>query len=111
MNASPSSVAQRVEARADQLVAGEAQAEHLAALGGASGDDERVVGRQVRGRRSRALPTANGIDGWLSTGATMMSSTIIASANPPLKHMPDRARRRGRRRPGAGCGRARAGSR
>ena len=34
------------------------------------------------------MPTGNGIDGWLSTGATMMSSTIIASAKPPLKHMP-----------------------
>ena len=31
---------------------------------------------------------ANGIEGWLSTGATISSSTIIASAKPPLKHMP-----------------------
>ena len=33
-------------------------------------------------------PAAKGMDGWLSTGATMMSSTIIPSAKPPLKHMP-----------------------
>ena len=35
-----------------------------------------------------APPTAKGIDGCDSTGATTTSSTIIASANPPLKHMP-----------------------
>ncbi len=29
-----------------------------------------------------------GNDGWLRTGATTVSSTIIASANPPVKHMP-----------------------
>ncbi len=26
--------------------------------------------------------------GWLSTGASIRSSTAIASANPPVKHMP-----------------------
>jgi hypothetical protein len=34
------------------------------------------------------LPTANGSEGCESTGATITSSTIIPSANPPLKHMP-----------------------
>src|SRR3954452_12423245 len=38
--------------------------------------------------RLRALPTANGSDGCDSTGATMRSSTIIASAKLPVKHMP-----------------------
>ena len=36
----------------------------------------------------RRFPSANGIDGWLSTGATIVWSTIIPSANPPLKHIP-----------------------
>ena len=30
----------------------------------------------------------NGSDGWLSTGASMRSSTIIPSAKPPVKHIP-----------------------
>ncbi len=30
----------------------------------------------------------NGSDGWLSTGATTASSTIMARANPPVRHMP-----------------------
>src|SRR5665811_1289220 len=34
------------------------------------------------------LPIGNGRDGWLSTGATTTSSTIMASANPPVKHIP-----------------------
>jgi len=40
--------------------------------------------------RSRARPgeTANGALGWHSTGAATESSTIIASANPPVKHIP-----------------------
>ena len=32
--------------------------------------------------------SGNGSDGWLSTGASTTSSTIMASANPPVKHMP-----------------------
>ena len=36
----------------------------------------------------RAEPIANGNDGCDRTGASMMSSTIIPSANPPEKHMP-----------------------
>ena len=36
----------------------------------------------------RLLRSANGSDGWLSTGASTASSTIIPSANPPVKHMP-----------------------
>ena len=34
------------------------------------------------------LESGNGSDGWLSTGASTMSSTIMASAKPPVKHMP-----------------------
>jgi len=34
------------------------------------------------------LPIGKGCDGWLSTGANMMSSTIMARAKPPVKHMP-----------------------
>ena len=36
----------------------------------------------------RPLPTANGRLGWATTGATTDGSTIIASAKPPVKHMP-----------------------
>ena len=36
----------------------------------------------------RFLPTGNGSDGWASTGATTEVSTIIASAKPPVKHIP-----------------------
>ena len=32
--------------------------------------------------------SVRGSDGWLSTGASIRSSTIIASAKPPVKHMP-----------------------
>ena len=38
--------------------------------------------------RRRAGLTGNGNDGWLRTGANIASSTIIPSANPPVKHMP-----------------------
>ena len=34
------------------------------------------------------LERGNGSDGWLSTGARTTSSTIIANAKPPVKHMP-----------------------
>ena len=34
------------------------------------------------------LESGNGSDGWLSTGASTTSSTIMASAKPPVKHMP-----------------------
>ena len=40
--------------------------------------------------RRRDGETGNGSDGWLSTGASIVSSTIIPSAKPPVKHMPDR---------------------
>ena len=50
----------------------------------------------TRARSASLIPTArrrdaviaNGADGWLSTGASMVSSTIMPSANPPVKHMP-----------------------
>ena len=59
--------------------------------GGAFGDDERVVGRQVEVAPCAASPTANGSDGWLSTGATMMSSTIIAQREAAAEAHPDGA--------------------
>ena len=34
------------------------------------------------------LESGNGSDGWLRTGARTTSSTIMASAKPPVKHMP-----------------------
>ena len=34
------------------------------------------------------LESGNGSEGWLSTGASTTSSTIMASAKPPVKHMP-----------------------
>ena len=34
------------------------------------------------------LAIGNGCEGWLSTGASTKSSTIMASAKPPVKHMP-----------------------
>ena len=34
------------------------------------------------------LESGKGSDGWLSTGASTMSSTIMARAKPPVKHMP-----------------------
>ena len=36
----------------------------------------------------RFLPIPKGSDGWDSTGASTVSSTIMARANPPVKHMP-----------------------
>jgi len=35
------------------------------------------------------LESGNGSEGWLTTGATTMSSTIMASAKPPVKHIAD----------------------
>ena len=32
--------------------------------------------------------SGKGSEGWLSTGANMTSSTIMARAKPPVKHMP-----------------------
>ena len=47
---------------------------------------------EIGGRQTEvgglALACATGSDGWLSTGATSLSSTIIASAKPPVKHIP-----------------------
>ena len=40
-----------------------------------------------RGATTRDSP-ANGSDGWLSTGASIRSSTIMPRAKPPVKHMP-----------------------
>ncbi len=37
---------------------------------------------------ARFSPKGSGVDGCDSTGATMMSSTIMPSANPPVKHIP-----------------------
>ena len=34
------------------------------------------------------LVSGKGSDGWLRTGASTTSSTIMARANPPVKHMP-----------------------
>ena len=79
---------QRVEPRADQPVVVEAQTQHLAPVAARSCDPLGVGGRQVEVRGLAALPRANGSDGWLSTGATITLSTIIPSANPPLKHIP-----------------------
>ena len=50
----------------------------------------------TRARSASEMPTSalnffdngNGSDGWLSTGASTMSSTIMARAKPPVKHMP-----------------------
>ncbi len=36
----------------------------------------------------RDFDNARGSEGWLRTGATVVSSSIIPSANPPVKHMP-----------------------
>ena len=44
--------------------------------------------RRARARASAPCRAANGSDGWLSTGASISSSTAIASAKPPVKHMP-----------------------
>ena len=50
----------------------------------------------TRARSASEIPTSalnffdngKGSDGWLSTGASTMSSTIMANAKPPVKHMP-----------------------
>ena len=47
----------------------------------------RSAGERLRSA-ARALPTGNGSEGCASTGAATESSTIIASAKPPVKHMP-----------------------
>jgi hypothetical protein len=47
--------------------------------------------RAIGGQLQRPLDLASGpigSDGWLSTGASIRSSTIIPRANPPVKHMP-----------------------
>ena len=36
----------------------------------------------------RLPPSPKGNDGWLRTGASMRSSTIIPRAKPPVKHIP-----------------------
>jgi len=38
--------------------------------------------------RRRDGDTGNGSDGWLSTGANIVSSTIMPSAKPPVRHIP-----------------------
>ncbi len=72
----------------DQLVAGEAETEYLAAVLRSLNDRSLVVRRQVEVRAPLLLATANGIEGCAVHGASMMSSTIIPSAKPPEKHMP-----------------------
>ena len=107
MKRSPSSsrsVSKRVPTSLSSVIA---QAEHVAAGRGPLGDAARSSGDRPRSA-PRALPTANGSDGWLSTGATMRSSTIIASAKPPVKHI--RRRRRPARRTSSCTWRARARS-
>jgi hypothetical protein len=67
-----------------QRIAGEAQAEHVEVAGGdsgAAGGIEAEVGAVARGHRQR--------QGRLrQTGAIIRSSWAIASANPPVRHMP-----------------------
>jgi hypothetical protein len=77
--------AQRVESSTDEAVARVSQPQHLAPLLGrmtasSSGDKFKSA--------LRALPKANGSDGCERTGATIVSSSIMPSAKPPLKHMP-----------------------
>ena len=70
-----------------QLVAAEAEAEHARALRGPFLHAATSVAERPTSRR-RPLVTGKGSEGWLRTGATTTSSTIMARANPPVKHMP-----------------------
>ena len=96
--------AQRLEAflEAEGVVA-EAQAEDAGPA---------VVRSLTRARSASEIPmsalnfleSGKGSEGWLSTGARTTSSTIMASANPPVKHIPTtptpgRRSARARRRP------------
>ena len=62
------------------------------AAAGALTDQGLTITAQDRGsgiiRGERAGVTAKGALGWHSTGAATESSTIIASAKPPVKHIP-----------------------
>ncbi len=75
--------AQRFEPVAHQSITAEAQAEHLTARA----PHVRPPPRHRPGERPRSAPRAEpiaaGNDGCDSTGAIMMSSTIIPSAKPP----------------------------
>ena len=76
-----------VETRAGRRIAGVTEAEHPTA-GFRAGPDDCEVGGGEAEVVGPALPMGNGRDGWATTGATTASSTIIAKAKPPVKHMP-----------------------
>ena len=87
MNASPSSPTKPLESlTGHEAVAREAKAEHLHA--GGSPLLTRARSSSEMPSRGRRLVSPSGNDGWLRTGASMRSSTIIPSAKPPVKHMP-----------------------
>ena len=88
MKASPSRARSEANRVPTSLSSIEAQPENLAAVGGTFGDLLASAGDRLRSARRAGLPIAKGSEGWLSTGATITSSTIIPRAKPPLKHMP-----------------------
>lgn len=69
-------------------VTGEPQAQGTQALVGGAFLDDRHLPFGDPGSRFIAGVRANGTDGWLSTGASTLSSTAAASAKPPEKHWP-----------------------
>ena len=79
---------QRLEALGEaEGVLAEAQAEHAGTRSGALFDPGQV-GVGDPDVCLVPLREGNGSEGWLSTGARTMSSTIIARAKPPVKHIP-----------------------
>ena len=87
--ASPSSSRRCCEAFGGaELVAGEAEPEHAGAGGGPLLHPGRVGRREPDVVAAATWSRETGREGWLSTGATTTSSTIMPRANPPVKHMP-----------------------
>ena len=90
-------------------VAGEAHRQHAQVV--ARGDASRGRRRRGRAQRLRALPTANGSDGWLSTGASIVVVDGHREREPAGEAHADRADARAAALLVQVAGRARAASR
>ena len=70
------------------LVTGEAQTDRAQPVLLGPVDHDLHLGLRHPGIAPLAGVNGNGTDGWLSTGASTLSSTAAANAKPPVKHMP-----------------------
>ena len=88
-NPSPEQLAEGVEPLGRRhLVPGEPQPEHADPAAATRSSTRSSVGVADAERPCVGPAPGRGRDGWLSTGATTTSSTIMARANPPVRHMP-----------------------